>query len=197
MSPTTRISTGFTGQTNIGLDKQTFNGILSYNWFPSEKITNSLDLINFQYVRNLNPGNYFNVYQNSFSRLDNIATDIYDTPANFITTNSNGQSELIISMADEFINLVSSDNLFQNLNPNVFQAVGDIRERKNRLTQDNFILASNFNYVRDSRENPFDTDFSIFRIKFELAGNLLYNFSKLLIKYLSHLLFLHINFIFQ
>ena len=75
---------------------------------------------------------------------------------------------------------MSSDNLFQNLNPNVFQAVGDIRERKNRLTQDNFILASNFNYVRDSRENPFDTDFSIFRIKFELAGNLLYNFSKLL-----------------
>ena len=180
MSPTTRISTGFTGQPNIGLAKQTFNGILSYNWFPSEKITNSLDLINFQYVRNLNPGNYFNVYQNSFSRLDNIATDIYDTPANFITTNSNGQSELIISMADEFINLVSSDNLFQNLNPNVFQAVGDIRERKNRLTQDNFILASNFNYVRDSRENPFDTNFSIFRTKLELAGNLLYNFSKLL-----------------
>lgn len=180
MSPTTRISTGFTGQTNIGLDKQTFNGILSYNWFPSKKTTNSLDLINFQYVRNLNPGNYFKVYQNSFSRLNNIATDIYNTPANFITTDSNGQSELIISMADEFIDLVSSDDTFQNLNPNVYQSVSDIRERKNRLTQDNFILASNFNYVRDSRDNPFDTDFSIFRIKFELAGNLLYNFSKLL-----------------
>ncbi|MDG1014046.1 MAG: outer membrane protein assembly factor, partial [Flavobacteriaceae bacterium] len=81
MSPTTRISTGFTGQTNIGLDKQTFNGILSYNWFPSEKTTNSLDLINFQYVRNLNPGNYFSVYQNSFSRLNNIATEIYNTPS--------------------------------------------------------------------------------------------------------------------
>ena len=180
MSPTTRISTGFTGQTNIGLDKQTFNGILSYNWFPSKKTTNSLDLINFQYVRNLNPGNYFKVYQNSFSRLNNIATDIYNTPTNFITTDSNGQSELIISMADEFINLVSSDDTFQNLNPNVYQSVSDIRERKNRLIQDNFILASNFNYVRDSRDNPFDTDFSIFRIKFELAGNLLYNFSKLL-----------------
>ena len=58
MSPSTRISTGFTGQTNIGLDKQTFNGILSYNWFPSKKVTNTLDLINFQYVRNLNPDNY-------------------------------------------------------------------------------------------------------------------------------------------
>ena len=180
MSPTTRISTGFTGQTNIGLDKQTFNGILSYNWFPSEKTTNSLDLINFQYVRNLNPGNYFSVYQNSFSRLDNIATEIYNTPSNFIVTNSNGQSELIISMADEFIDLVNSDDTFQNLSPNIYQTVRDIKERKNRLTQDNFILASNFNYVRDSRENPFDTNFSIFRTKLELAGNLLYNFSKLL-----------------
>ena len=51
------------------------------------------------------------------------------------------------------------------------------RERKSRLVQDNFILASNFNYVRDSRENPFDTNFSIFRVKFELRWKLaLYSF---------------------
>ena len=106
MSPSTRISTGFTGQTNIGLDKQTFNGILSYNWFPSKKITNSLDLINFQYVINLNPKNYFSVYRNSFNRLDNIATESYNTPADFLGTNSDGQSELLISRADEFINLI-------------------------------------------------------------------------------------------
>ena len=180
MSPSTRISTGFTGQTNIGLDKQTFNGILGYNWFPSKKVTNTLDLVNFQYVRNLNPDNYFSVYQNSFSRLDNIAIDGYNTPSNFININSNGQSELMISMADEFINLVSSDYSFQNSNPNDYQTVKNIKERKNRLTQDNFILASNFNYVRNNRENAFDTNFSIFRLKLEFAGNLLYSFSKLL-----------------
>ena len=180
MSPSTRISTGFTGQTNIGLDKQTFNGILGYNWFPSKKVTNTLDLVNFQYVRNLNPDNYFSVYQNSFSRLDNIAIDVYNTPSNFININSNGQSELMISMADEFINLVSSDYSFQNSNPNDYQTVKNIKERKNRLTQDNFILASNFNYVRNNRENAFDTNFSIFRLKLEFAGNLLYSFSKLL-----------------
>jgi len=180
MSPSTRISTGFTGQTNIGLDKQTFNGVLSYKWFASKKVTNTLDLINFQFVRNLNPENYFSVYQNSFSRLDNIAVESYNTPSSFITTNSGGQPELMISMADEFINMVSADNNFQNSNPNDFQTVRNIKERKNRLTQNNFILASNFNYVRNSKENAFDTNFSIFRLKFEFAGNLLYNFSELL-----------------
>ena len=180
MSPSTRISTGFTGQTNIGLDKQTFNGILSYNWFPSKKITNSLDLINFQYVINLNPKNYFSVYRNSFNRLDNIATESYNTPADFLGTNSDGQSELLISRADEFINLISADSDYQSSNPNDYQTVRNIRERKKRLTQDNFILASNFNFVRDSRENAFDNTFSIFRLKIEAAGNLLNNASKLL-----------------
>ena len=43
---------------NIGLDKRTLNGRLSYNWFPKKTTTNTLDLLNLQYVRNLNPGNY-------------------------------------------------------------------------------------------------------------------------------------------
>ena len=47
MSPSTQISTGFTGQTNIGLDKQTINGTFGYRWFPSEKVTNTLDLVNY------------------------------------------------------------------------------------------------------------------------------------------------------
>lgn len=180
MSPSTQISTGFTGQTNIGLDKQTINGTFGYRWFPSEKVTNTLDLVNMQYVRNLNPNNFFSVYKNSFSRLNNIATQSYETPADLLTTNSFGQSELIVSKADDFINLVTTDDLFQSSNANDYQTVRNIKERKNRLIQDNFILASNFNYLRNSRENSFDTDFSIFRLKLELAGNLLYSASKLL-----------------
>ena len=179
MSPSTQISTGFTGQTNIGLDKQTFNSVFRYKWFPSEKITNTLDLVNLQYVRNLNPTNYFSVYQNSFNRLQSIALDSYSTPADFFNTNANGQQTLLKSRADEFINLVNGDILYKNSNPNEYQTVRNIQERKSRLVQDNFILASNFNYVRNSRENPFDTNFSIFRVKLELAGNLLYTTSKL------------------
>ena len=180
MSPSTQISTGFTGQTNIGLDKQTFNSVFSYKWFPSEKVTHTLDLVNLQYVRNLNPTNYFSVYQNSFNRLQSIALDSYSTPSDFLSTNANGQQSLLESRADEFINLVNQDLLYRSSNPNEYQTVRNIQERKSRLVQDNFILASNFNYVRNSRENTFDTNFSIFRMKFELAGNLLYTASKLL-----------------
>src|SRR5690606_24480472 len=48
MSPSTRISLSTTSQTNIGLDKQTFNGILSYHWQPSAKVTNRLEAANIQ-----------------------------------------------------------------------------------------------------------------------------------------------------
>jgi outer membrane protein assembly factor BamA len=173
MSPTTQLSTGFSSQKNIGLDKQTLNGRLSYNWFPKETATNTLDLLNLQYVRNLNPGNYFNVYQNSFNRLETIATNSYPTPNDYLITNPDGTSSLDISKADEFIETVNSDTNFLTTNPSDYQVIRNIKERKNRLIQNNFILASNFNFTKDTRENNFDTDFSIFRLKVEMAGNLL------------------------
>ena len=173
MSPTTQLSTGFTSQKNIGLDKRTLNGRLSYNWFPKKTTNNTLDLLNLQYVRTLNPGNYFNVYQNSFNRLETIAIDSYSTPTEYIISNPDGSSSLDISRADDFIETVSSDANFLVSNPSEYQTVRNIRERKNRLIQNNFILASNFTLTKDSRENNFDSDFSIFRLKLELAGNLL------------------------
>ena len=180
MSPSTRISLGFSSQTNIGLDKQTLNGIFNYSWNPKPTLNHSLDFFNVQYVRNLNPGNYFNVYQNSFNRLENIATEIYNTPDEFITTDSDGNDNLIESKSDDFIDLVLQDNSFQASNPSDYQTVNNIDERKNRLTEDNLILASNFSYILDKRENLFDNSFSIFRAKLELAGNLLANTSKIL-----------------
>jgi len=173
MSPTTQLSTGFTSQKNIGLDKRTLNGRLSYNWFTKKTTTNTLDLLNLQYVRNLNPGNYFNVYQNSFNRLETIAIDSYPTPTEYLISNPDGSSSLDISRADDFIETVSSDANFLASNPSEYQIVRNIRERKNRLIQNNFILASNFTLTKDTRENNFDNNFSIFRLKLELAGNLL------------------------
>ena len=179
MLPTTQLGMGFTGQKNIGLDKQTFNGRLSYSWSPKKNRTTNFDLLNLQYVRNLNPGNYFNVYQNSFNRLEAIALNTYPTPSDYLTQNSLGEEILDIDNADDFISLVSTDSNFQLSNPDDFQSVRNIRERKNRLTQDNFILASNLNLIKDNRESVFDNDFSIFRFKLELAGNLLNTVSDL------------------
>ena len=179
MSPITRLRLGFTSQTNIGLDKQTVNGILNYNWNPTETATNNLDLFNTQYVRNLNPGNYFEVYRNSFNRLENIAVNSYNSPPEFIT-NDNGTDELIRSKADEFIDLVLQDSGFENTNSDDYKTVNNIKERKDRLTEDNLIFATSFSYVKDNRENLVDETFSIFRFKLESAGNLLTTTSKLL-----------------
>ncbi len=173
MLPTTQFGVGFTGQKNIGLDKQTFNGRLRYNWFPKKNTTNTFDLLNLQYVRNLNPGNYFNVYQNSFNRLGTIAITSYPTPDEYLIQNSDGTNQLNINRADDFMTLVNADANFQSSNSDDYRTVRNIRERKNRLIQDNLILASNFNLIKDKRENAFDTDFSIFRLRLELAGNLL------------------------
>ena len=167
MSPFTNMSLGFSTQRNIGLDKQTFSGILNYVWKPSKRLNNSLDLLNIQYVRNLNPENYFNVYQNSYEELNDIAQE-----SNF---DLNDPPNLEIpDEADEFIDYVISDD-FPNtgLNLDDFFNVLDIYERKLRLTENNLIFATNYTYLWNTREGLYDQEFSRFRFKIETAGNVL------------------------
>ncbi|GAA4886482.1 BamA/TamA family outer membrane protein [Flaviramulus aquimarinus] len=180
MLPNTRISLSTTSQTNIGLDKQTFSGVFNYNWRPNKKVTNRLDLFNIQYVRNLNIDNYFRIYENSFQSLEDVALDTYNTPSEFIGTDPNGNPILIEEKADEFINLVLNDRGFESTNPTEYKTVNGIDERKERLTENNLILSSSFNFINDERTNLFDEDFSIFRFKLELAGNILSSASNLL-----------------
>jgi outer membrane protein assembly factor BamA len=170
MSPSTRISLSTTSQTNIGLDKQTINGILNYNWRPSQKVTNRLDLFNLQYVRNLNVGNYFGVYQTSYNTLNDIS----------LSLNYNGDENLEYpDETDLFINDVLNDNTSLTPADEDYKTVASIDERKQRLTEDNLIMASSFSFVKDTRKNLYDNTFSIFRAKIELAGNLLSSISDL------------------
>ncbi|MBP0905523.1 BamA/TamA family outer membrane protein [Mariniflexile gromovii] len=162
MSPSTRMSLATTSQTNIGLDKQTFTGIFNYNWQPSAKVTNSLDVFNIQYVRNLNIQNYFNVYKTSYNSLNDVSLDI-----------GYSESDLDIpSGTDAFLNYVLAGSTPSEVSSSQLSTVNAINERKNRLTENNLILASNFSLTNDERSSLFDEDFSIFRFKLELAGNL-------------------------
>lgn len=165
MSPSTRISISSSNQTNIGLDKRTFTGAINYKWRPNDKVTNRFDLLSSQYVRNLNPDNYFNVYSTSFTTLNDIAQDIgYIGP----------DDELgIPGQANEFIDEVLSNNPPPGLTDDDIQTVNYIDERQTRLTENNLIISSSFNYVRDNRSSLFDESFSIFRVKLESAGNVL------------------------
>lgn len=170
MSPNTAINLSTTSQQNIGLDKQTLSGLLSYNWSPSRTVSNTLELFNVQFVKNLNTSNYFGVYSNSYNRLNTIAQNIGYIPTN--------QNLSIPTEADQFINDVLSENTALNPNDADFITVNNIDERKQRLTENNLIFSSSFDYVKDRRTNIFDNDFSIFKWRVELAGNLLSNLSE-------------------
>jgi len=173
MSPSTRISLATTSQTNIGLDKQTFSGNFSYNWYPNTKVTNKLDLFNVQFVKNLKTENYFKIYDNSYRSLNQIAKDV-----NYVMATDDNLT--IPNGANEFINYVLNAPIPIEVSSSQLQTVNNIDERKKRLTENNLILSSAFSFTKDNRTNLFDNDFSIFRLKFELAGNLLSSTSKLI-----------------
>lgn len=171
MSPSTSISLGINAQNNIGLDRQNFNTVFSYEWKPSKIRTNRLDLFNVQYVKNLNTDNYFNVYKSSYDLLNEIAVA---SDYQFIDPTDPTNPMLIIpTETTSFIEqaIDSSNNL--NLTEQEIIDVNSIKERQNRLTEDNLIFATNFTWTRDTRENIFDNSFSRLRWKLESAGNLL------------------------
>ena len=180
MAPSTTFSVGASAQNNIGLDRQTVNGYFSYNWKPSKIVNYQLDVLNLQYVKNLNTINYFNVYRNSFDQLNDVAqqTEIHDPgtidPSYYTYNESNELQLLIPHGANGFIN----DVLNGTINPiaeenNGYNIVDNIDERKKRLTEDNLIFASNITYIHDTRDNIKDNNFSRTRLKFEAAGNFL------------------------
>ena len=171
MSPSTAINLSITSQQNIGLDKQTLSGLVSYNWAPKPTVTNALELFNVQFVKNLNTSNYFGVYSNSYNRLNDIAQDIGYIPAD--------DDLSFPSETDQFINDVLTENTSLSPGDEDFIAVNNIEERKQRLTENNLIFSSSFDYVKDKRANIFDNSFSIFKWRVELAGNLLSNLSEL------------------
>jgi outer membrane protein assembly factor BamA len=172
MSPSTRVSLAATSQTNIGLDKQTFSGNFSYNWSPSPKVINRLDVFNVQYVKNLNVENYFRIYENSYNSLNDVAQDINYIPSN---------TDLAIpNETDAFISYVLASPTPSGISSAQLTTVNGIDERKNRLTENNLIISSSFSFTNDERTNLFDEDFSIFRFKLETAGNLLSSVSNLI-----------------
>ncbi|WP_442900782.1 translocation and assembly module lipoprotein TamL [Flavobacterium sp. CBA20B-1] len=166
--PNTSLSLGFFNQQNIGLDKQNLTGIYNYSWSYKRRNTISFDVFNLQFVRNMNPGNYFNVYRSSYNRLNEIAQTTNTNPDYL---DQNGNLNIANSGADLFMIDVLSGNT--NANEEDIRTILSIAERKVRLTENNLILASNIVYTYSNRFNIKDQDFFTFRTKLESAGSLL------------------------
>jgi hypothetical protein len=171
MIPSTLMGLGFSKQRNIGLDKENFTGVISYNWTPKNNTTARFDLINGQFVRNLNPDNYFNVYRSSYDALNSIAQNpIYAVNSAYFDGNKN---LIIENGTTSFVNDALRGGNALNLSNLDYKKVNSVEERRIRLTENDFILASNFTFSKTTKKDLQDNTYYLFKTKIESAGSLL------------------------
>lgn len=166
MIPFTTISAGYSKQTNIGLDKQNFTSTLVYNWTPRKSTNFRFDMFNIQFVRNINPGNYFNVYRSSFRALNDFAIE-YGVPSNYFDANENLTNEGV----EYFIGAVRNDAIATT--PEDKKSINSIQEQRLRLTEDNLIFATSLTFTKTSQKDLSDNTFYAVKAKVESAGNVL------------------------
>src|SRR5690606_1866365 len=176
MLPQSSLTMGTNFQRNIGLDKQSLNAVLSYNWVPNDRLRNNLELLNVEFVRNVNVDNFYNVYRNTFSNLDDIADDFQHLPqyAELYQSTNNPNDSLRLAIpegAHEFVRRALIGEI--PVGPNQLDEIGSIEERRRRLTDNNLIFATNFTHSKNSKSDFTDLDFYQYRIKIESAGNML------------------------
>ncbi|WP_348771774.1 BamA/TamA family outer membrane protein [Maribacter sp. MMG018] len=180
--PKTRIAIGTSFQKNIGLDKQTLNTVLGYNWSPNSYNKHAIELLNIQYVRNVNKERFFDVYTTTYNQLNEIATDndiavnpSYFNDDNDLTTPTEVEDGVTPGTTG-FINDVLSGTIpisNSGLTEDDYDDVKSINEREERLTENNLIFTTNYTFNKNNRDGILDNNFYQFRFKIEGAGNLL------------------------
>lgn len=172
MIPSTQLSLGFAKQRNIGLDKENFTGAMTYFWTPKRNHTARFDLFNIQYVKNINIGNYFNVYESSFKTLSTLA-EFYNADATYFQPGIVNPRKLIIdSGTNAFIQDVLTEGTIVTTEADR-KTISSINERKARLTENNLIFATNYTFTKTTKTDINDESFYQFKTKFESAGNFL------------------------
>ena len=158
MSPKTEIILGTSLQKNIGLDKQTFTGIIDFIWQSTKTKKHSFELFNAQYIKNLNSNSYFSIYDSEFKDLSEIAT---------IYNNTDLQQNEAIS----FMNSSIEDDTFKNTNPAEYQSLQNIQKRYEIITDNVLVPAIAYTFTFNNSTNFKDNTFSSFRTHLLASGN--------------------------
>tara|TARA_R110001583_G_scaffold41751_3_gene132638 strand:- start:16999 stop:19512 length:2514 start_codon:yes stop_codon:yes gene_type:complete len=158
-SPKTIFTLGTSLQKNIGLDKQKFTGIVDYTWQSSENTKQSFQILNAQFIQNLNIDSYFSIYTSEYNDLVDIKNNYF---AGEILTTENA-----ITFIDNFIN---AD--FKNTNATEYQIAKNIEARYNIITEDVLIPSIAYTYTYNNSKNYKDTNFSFFKARIVSSGNL-------------------------
>ncbi|MCL7753749.1 BamA/TamA family outer membrane protein [Polaribacter sp. Z022] len=178
MSPRTLFSIGSSFQKNIGLDRQTFTFLSDYKWQYNTKKTIQLEVLNTQYIQNLNINSYFSIYSSEFTNLNNVAKaydDANGTTTNYpLSTDLNNQ----VSEAKSFMNTVSKDANFKNTNSEEYNTALNILNRYNIVTSDFLIPVLAYSFTYNSQTKFDDNNFSFFKLRVANSGNILGLISK-------------------
>jgi outer membrane protein assembly factor BamA len=156
-APQTNFSLGTSLQKNIGLDKQRFTGIIDYVWEGSKKINNSLQILNAQFIKNLNPDQYFYIYSYEYEEIKAIQIAYFpDYP---LTENN------VIDFIDE--NMTPE---FELTNPDAYELAINIESRYYIITTNDVIPSIAYTFTYSNRENYKDNNYSFFRARIASAG---------------------------
>ncbi len=177
MSPKTTISLGTSLQKNIGLDKQKFTGIIDYNWKTSKTTKHKFELLNAQYIQNLNAEStyantrsYFRVYSSEYNKL-NILT-IPANPADPTFPNSRDINGNLATPLNYAHYIVDPTNGFQTTNPQEYQIANNVINRRSIITEDILVPTISYEYTYNNSTGFKDTNFSFFRARVAASGNL-------------------------
>lgn len=167
MSPRTYFSLGSSFQKNIGLDRQTFTFMTDYKWQYNSKKTIQVEVLNTQYVKNLNVTSFFDIYRSEFSRLNDIA-QIYPGVAGDLPTDETKYQATL-----NFMSTVAADAAFQASNPTQYNAVLNIQNRFNIVTSDFLIPVIAYSFTYNNQLDFKDKNFSFFKVRVSNSGNFL------------------------
>ena len=168
LQPISVLNFGTALQNNIGLDKQTYSAGIQYQWRSKMNNRIDLNLLDLTLIDNRNVQNYFNVYTNSYSELNSLAKSTTGTSIFF-----NGDNLAIPVGTVGFTNYVLSDSSPITKGSPSYLIVQRIEERRDRLTQNNLIIGSSIDFLKNTQTSFFDENFYQVRFQFESAGNLI------------------------
>ena len=184
MAPKTEIGLNVGIQNNIGLDRQNITGSIGYAWQSSLKTSHKFELLNLQYIRNTNPGNYFGVYKSEATKLNDISSgdgfdNILPLPNNDTIVTINSELRIIPKDYIQYMNRILNPNAnFDNTNPEEYQITSNVQEQREILIEDVLVPVISYSYTYSNREGFNDNNFSTFTGRIISAGSLTSAFIK-------------------
>jgi outer membrane protein assembly factor BamA len=160
MAPMTNFDASVSFQKNVGLDRQNTTAGMAYTWKSSRRVGHRLDLFNLQYIKNQNISNYFNIYDSEYQKLNDVAEDVFGQ-----TLPNNNED--ILDFIDFFLD---PNNGYEQSNPQDFDTVSDVEERREILIEDSFVPVISYSFVYNTRNNVDDNDFSYFTARLISSG---------------------------